>query len=176
MNDISEAETKNQSDLLIKQIAIYSSLLFFGYLIFILPGSSITPEELVQYNWFNQSLIEAKVNIINFFTKPSDPNPGTGTVEVPNLGNISRTNSSSSLSDSAKSISEATAKPASPTISKLSPINVITFEDASTQTILDGTTVSKMVEMSNILQDVLPKEDATLIKDSVNKLINNITD
>lgn len=186
LNDISEAETKNQSDLLLKQIAIYSSLLFFGYLIFILPGSGITPEELVQYNWFNQSLIEIKVNIINFFTNPSKPGPGNPDNPTNPLNldiNILKSTvdvGTSPISQSPVSpLTESTVTPNTPKSNLKGGFSMFfksTTVDNSTQTVLDGKTVGKMVEMTNVLDEVLPVEDSALIKDSVNKLIHNITD
>ena len=81
---ISEALNELQEDEVggyLKQLVLVTSGLFFIYFIFILPGTSITPEELTQYNWFNQSLIEFKSNIINFFNKPTNP----GNPPAPNL-------------------------------------------------------------------------------------------
>jgi hypothetical protein len=56
-----EQDVRNQAQSdLYKNIALCSSVLFFGYLFFILPG---TTEDLVSYNWVNQSLIELKVSV-----------------------------------------------------------------------------------------------------------------
>jgi hypothetical protein len=59
---LTEVSEKNNSDntYLFKQLALASSVIFFTYFLFILPGSSISPEDLTQYNWMNQSLIELK--------------------------------------------------------------------------------------------------------------------
>jgi len=71
LDKIHDEEIQANSNTL-KQIALFSSLLFVGYFIFILPGSPISPEELTNFNWFNQGLIEFKLTvkdlIINFFT------------------------------------------------------------------------------------------------------------
>ena len=45
------AEVDNSNTNLYKNIALISSGLFLGYLIFILPGSNVTPVELTNYNW-----------------------------------------------------------------------------------------------------------------------------
>lgn len=76
MNDI-EADSQYQTHYYYKQIAIFGSTLFLCYFIFILPGSTITPEELTQYNWLNQGLIDIKLSIINLFNAPPGPDaPG----------------------------------------------------------------------------------------------------
>lgn len=81
LTELKENELENNvnSDLL-KYSAIVGSVLFFGYFLFYLPGPSIDPQDLTQYNFFNQSLIEFKITVkdlvVNFFSKPS--NPGVG--------------------------------------------------------------------------------------------------
>jgi hypothetical protein len=69
---------------LLKQICLYSSLIFFGYFLFVLPSN---PESLTEYNFINQSLIEFKLTvkdfIIDLFTKPTNPgNPGSSVTPV----------------------------------------------------------------------------------------------
>lgn len=74
-----EEHDNAKSDLInIKSIALVSSLLFFSYFLFI--GSSIDPNELIQYNWFNQSLINIKLSIIEFISlsKPGSSGGGNG--------------------------------------------------------------------------------------------------
>lgn len=107
-------DTANQANNdLLKQLALFSSSLFLFYFLFILPGSSINPEEFTQYNWFNHSLIDLKFNIINLFTNPSTPrNPGTGaggTTSLPLSPLISETSKLSSVGI--------------PTVTQNSPIN-----------------------------------------------------
>lgn len=70
--ELNDLEQQSSSELL-KQIALYSSVLFFGYFLFYLPGSSITLTELAEYHWFNQGLIEFKLSLINLFSNPTDP-------------------------------------------------------------------------------------------------------
>ena len=66
----------------LKQVTIFGVTLFTIYFIFILPGS-VSPEELTQYNWLNQGLIEYKNIIINYF---STSKPGTNyTTQITNL-------------------------------------------------------------------------------------------
>jgi hypothetical protein len=48
--------------------------------------------------------------------------------------------------------------------------------EVGTQTTLDGISVSKMVETVNILEDVLDKENSSLIQNHVNDKIKKITD
>jgi uncharacterized membrane protein YqhA len=158
LSDMQEAEETKIKSKLYKNIAIFSSVMFLSYFFFVLPGSSISPEELTQYNMFNQSLIDLKIIvkdlILNFFSKPSNPGTSGGlTPPSPTL-----------------SLNLSTITPNTPTVSPKSLINV------GTQTILDGQTVGKMVETTNILSDVLDKESDVLIKEGVNKIIKNITD
>jgi hypothetical protein len=48
--------------------------------------------------------------------------------------------------------------------------------DNSTQTNVDGLTVSKMVESTNLLQDTLDKETQNMVTNYANKVITEITD
>jgi len=137
-------------------------ILLLGYFIFILPGSTISPEDLIQYNWFNQSLIEIKLNIINLFSNPKGPgNPGGPEVISPST-----------------SIGQATITPNSPitSSSSLSPYFKNVVVDSSTQTIIGGKMVSKMVETTNVLADALGKEEAATILNHVNSVVKTITD
>jgi hypothetical protein len=162
LSDMQEAEETKIKSKLYKNIALCSSVIFLGYLFFVLPGST---ENLLSYNWINQSLIESKVFvkdlILNFFSKPSNPGASGGLTPPSSLG---------SPSNSVLSLNLSTITPNTPTVSPKSLINV------GTQTILDGQTVGKMVETTNILSDVLDKETDVLIKEGVNKIIKNITD
>jgi hypothetical protein len=143
--------SKAKSDLL-KQVALFGSVLFIGYFLFILPGTAINPEELAQYNWMNQSLIELKQYLISyFFNNPGNPGggvapqPGGSTsitpdtpinpsstpqpVESPQISPTNSITSGSTLS---------TVTPNTPVCgSAASNINLFTT-DANTQTILEG--------------------------------------
>jgi hypothetical protein len=161
--EIQEVDAQAKSELL-KNVAFFGSSLFFIYFVFYLPGSTINPEDLVQYNWINQSLIDLKISFINFITNPSNPgNPGQGGT----LGPISPTNS-------IMSESLTTVTPNSPVISNNNiPLQ---FNSVGTQTYIDGITVSKFQETVNILADVLPEDNSTMIKNEVNSVIKIITD
>jgi len=158
-------EDEANSDLL-KQLALFSSTIFFIYFIFILPGGSpITPEDLAQYNWMNQSLIEIKITvkdfIISLFSNPSNPsNPG-GSPSTPGNNGVINLPSPISQSSSGSTVTPSLFKDKS---------------EVGIQTILNGTTVGKMVETTSILADVLGPEDSNMIQDKVNELIKNITD
>jgi hypothetical protein len=84
-------EMNNDSKIeLFKQISLYSSFIFFGYFLFVLPSN---PESITEYNFVNQSLIEVKVFIkdflINLFfnpTNPGNPGPGSATNVTPTAG------------------------------------------------------------------------------------------
>lgn len=199
-----EANTIDNTTI-IKNIIICSSVLLLGYVVLILPGSGISPEDLTQYNWFNKSLIEFKLNIFNLFTNPTNPgNPGTGNTGVsspisptsPNSGTLSdyfpKSEASPVISESSSSIGQSTITPNTPIIkhTNLSPLTVDsstqTISDSfapqpatlnsSTQTYIDGITVSKMLETTNLLQDVLDKESSDMILNHVDSQIKNIKD
>jgi hypothetical protein len=74
----------------LKPLAIVSSTIFFAYFLFYLPNS-ITPEDLTQYNFFNSSLIEFKINvkdfILNYFYGGNGGNAGN-TGNADNTGNV----------------------------------------------------------------------------------------
>jgi len=193
LDKIHEDELEANSDLL-KQLALFSSVLFACYFFFILPGS-VNPEVLSQYNWFNQSLIEFKMNIINLFSKPSNPGGGTSNNVVSQSSQTSPTLSDYypkadviSPSNSVSSDTLSTITPNTPIASNsnLSPsistvesstqtINVVTV-DSSTETYVNGIAVSKMVETTNIVADVLGEENSSTILNHVNSKIKNITD
>jgi hypothetical protein len=177
ISDIQEAESKIQSEYLIKQIALISSLLFFGYFIFILPGSTISPNELIQYNWVNQSLIELKINLINILFNPVvssvASSPINPTVELDS--NIIR-----SMVDVGTSpispISEGSSVGIS-TITPNSPIQTLSeYVDASTQTELSGIEFSRFVKANQIVGESLPESTQININQFVNKVITKITD
>lgn len=164
----------------LKQLALISSGVFFIYFIFILPGSGV--EDLTQYNWFNQSLIEIKIHIINLFSKPSNPgNPPINNVIEINT-NLTKTTIDTGTSPIVSNTSPVVHSPISDsTVSPNTPKpNISLFikgtVDNSTQTNIDGLTVSKMVETVNILQDSLDIEVQDMITNHANKVINKITD
>lgn len=173
-------ENKDKSDLL-KQSALFTSLLFLGYFLFILPGSSISPEALTEYNWFNQSLIEFKISvkdlILYYFSKPGNPgNSGTPGNSVVVNSPISPAGLDTyfpqklSVINSVSSDGISTVTPNTPKVTT----NLIT--EVGTQTTLDGFTVSKMVETVDILKVSLNESETNLITESVNKSIKKITD
>ena len=192
----SEANVPSEanSDLL-RQLALYSSVLFFGYFFFVLPSN---PEALTEYNWVNQSLIELKFTFKEFIlylvSNPDNPgNPGApgnnGVVDSPiSPGNLNAgldtyfplqtTNSVSS--EGLSTVTPNTPRVPNITVSEAVSVGTQTVMtdilSKQTQTSLDGRTVSKAVEVINILGDVLPEESTILILDSVNKNIIKITD
>jgi len=145
LDKMHEAETNNNN--LIKNIAFTSGVLFLSYFIFILPGPNINPEELIQYNWFNQSLIEFKINIFNLFGN----NGGSG-----NTGDTSIIEST---------ISESTIRPNSP-----SPLTT----EASTQTVIDGLTVSRMIESMSIVERTIPEDAFSMITEHSTNIIKDL--
>jgi hypothetical protein len=76
-----------------------------------------------------------------------------------------------------ESSSIPTITPNTPTIGNnpLSPFFKNTV-DGSTQTVLDGVTVSKMVESVSVIKDSLNKSDSDAVIDLVNSRISKITD
>jgi len=155
----------------LKQAALISSGLFFIYFLFILPGTSISTEELVNYNWFNQSLIELKINILNLFNNNSggpSNSPGGGSpinpsVEIDNY-----------FTPTTVDAAVGGSTPITPTQSNVFPLK--SYGDVSTETYLDGITVSKLLETREILERSLGVEEAQMIKDHANNVIKNITD
>ena len=76
MKDELNESDKAKSNLL-TSVAVFGTTLFVFYLLFILPGSELSPLELSNYNWINQSLIEFKLNVINLFSKNPGPSGNT---------------------------------------------------------------------------------------------------
>ena len=180
LTEFKEVEASNTE--LLKQFSLISSVIFFAYFIFYLPGSSISPEELIQYNWLNHSLIELKINLINLLFNPSNPGTPGGSPINPIMDlnvNIPKT-----MVDVASSpIIEVTTSPISPSISTITPNTPIPniktlseFVDVQTQTTLNGIGVGKMQEMTILVQRNLPDGEASYIRDAVNSVITNITD
>jgi hypothetical protein len=163
MEDISNQAQSN----LLKNIALSSSVLIFGYVLFYLPGSGITPEDLSSYNWFNQSIIEVKLTVFDlihnlFFTgNPGTPpsngpiNPGVNSPITPNNVNLNvYLPNSISPSNSIGSEGLSTITPNTPiaSSSSLTPIieNTATvWADSSAQTDLDGLVLNSILQFAN---------------------------
>jgi hypothetical protein len=175
LDRIHEDEIQNQSNTL-KNIVLFSGVCFITYFLFVLPGSGVTPEIMSSYNWFNQSLIDFKLNIINYFSnKPGNPsNPGVGSNPEVSLP------SNPQVISPSNSLGQSTITPNTPIASSSNlspcPVSGVATVDESTQTYLDATTVSKLVETQNILSDVLPNEAQESITQIVNRSIKNVTD
>jgi hypothetical protein len=170
-------------DNLFIRIGIVSGVVFLSYFIFVLPSDAAI--DLTQYNWLNQSLINIKLSIIDLITKPSNPgNPGVGGLDLnipttPELNVIKTTvdavapitQLSPCLSDGSIGMSTVTPNTPIPTIQTLSE-----FVDESTQTILDGVGVGKMVETVTIIRRTFTEEESDVLLSGVNQAIKNITD
>jgi len=192
LDKINENETSNNNT--IKYSVLIGGAIFLSYFIFVLPGTSISPIELNQYNWFNQSLIELKINIINYFNKPTNPgSPGSS-----GINNFNTTTSiiSPVISESSNSIGQSTITPNTPRVfhsifktgvdvatqTNTNLVNTVATQtnsnlvNVSTQTVLDGKTVSRSIEAINIFGDVFDQECQELISKGANDAIKNITD
>ena len=192
-NDIAKA---NQ----IKTLAVIGSSLFIIYFLFALPGPSIDPVALTDYNWINQSFIQLKMSVrdfvVSYLSGPGNPGtPPAGSLPRGVMSPISPTNSALNTYFTEKV--DAAVSPISPSISVISdtlstvtpntpmpgnsilpnpPILNKTLVDASTQTTIEGITVGRLVEMQNILADSLdPDTQEVLIKGCKNA-IKTITD
>lgn len=140
-------------------------MIFFAYFLFYLPNASINPQDLTQYNWLNQSLIEFKITvkdlIINLLSNPTNPGtPPTAPASLPStviLDTISPVASTHYVSGS----SAGTITPTC--LSKSSYLKTVT--ESSTQTIIDGKTVGKMVETVKVLSTALKVDEASMITD-----------
>lgn len=181
---ISENSTPDNTNLL-KPFALACSVLFFSYFFFILPGSSISPEELTSYNLFNQSLIEFKILVKDYFFTQNPGTPGSpiipSTPSTPSSPSVSINtylpesvvnNPSPILSEGLSTVTPNTPVASS---SSLSPFLKLD-KSVGVQTVLDGITVSKSISTVDILADVLDEDNATLIKSGVNKIIIKLTD
>lgn len=185
-----QVDELNSNSNLLKYIALTSSLIFGIYIIFILPGSSITPESLNEYNWVNQSLIDLKINIkdfiINLLINPPTNPGGDGIGVIGNHGSVAGgVNSINQISPSISVISDvssvATDATITPNTSNINTVDVSTQTivntvESSTQTIMNGKVVSKLVATNNILGEVLQLEVQNDINRVVNEAIKNITD
>ena len=182
-------EDKVNSELL-KQLALISSGLLFVYFFFILPGTSITPEDLAQYNWINQSLIEFKINIINYFNnKPG--NPGT-----PSNINPINTVIKDTVDVGVSPITPSTSTGSSiATITQNSPVTPVasfseffkTYEsgvqtdtsnvtNSIVQTDVSGSALGMVVAKMHLLNNTLPQEVLDVANDVANNRIKSITD
>jgi len=133
-----------------------SGLEILTYFIFVIPGTGTTPEQFIQYNWFNQSLIDFKLQLIDIFNNNIDKGGGS-------------TGSTGSTTNTYLNSNTSTPMPNTP-----KPLNNILTTSKGTQTNLNGIAVSKMVETINILGDVLPEEGARIVSDAVTKNIKTI--
>jgi len=88
LNQMHDDEVKTNT---LKNIAFFTSIVFFVYFIFVLPDSTVTSEVVNQYNWFNHALIEFKIDLINFLNNFKG-NGGNGGENIGNSSPISPTN------------------------------------------------------------------------------------
>jgi hypothetical protein len=73
-----EIEEKLEFNINLKTIAFYSSIALFVYFFYFIPGASTPPTEIVQYNWFNQGLINVKVLAKDIWTSLTNYETITG--------------------------------------------------------------------------------------------------
>lgn len=158
-----DAEAKR---VLLKQIAFYSSALFFVYFIFVLPVN-LSEVELNNFNFINQSLIEVKTNIVNYLNSLKPGNPGTGT-------------SNNGINPITPVISEggSTVTPNTPVSiqESISHYFKSTKVDASTQTNVNGINVSKMEATMIAISENFPAKTNESLVNTVNGVITKITD
>jgi CRISPR/Cas system CSM-associated protein Csm2 small subunit len=183
LDKIREDEIHNYNISIIKNVCFVSGILFIGYFTFILPGSNITPDELTQFNWFNQSMIEFKLQIINYFSNPTNPGNTDGSTATDGLNQISPSNSSNlSVTPKATStfLDQASEwnKYSNPlTMDAPTQTDIITkITNASTQTDLNGMSVGKLQEFSLIMKHSLEQVDQDNIRDAIHKTVKTITD
>jgi hypothetical protein len=181
--------------LLIKQLALIGSGMFFIYFIFILPGTNINPENLTQWNWVNQSLIELKRTIkdciLNFIGNSGNPgNPGNSDNSNVNSIELDTYFPKSTYRDvgvSPISPSVSSDGTITPTISnsnipclsnyvETSTQTNLNLVEASTQTTLRGLGVSRMVAAVNTVVPNLSQPSQDSLSQAINSVITNITD
>jgi len=172
LKDQLHEESLNNSNLL-KNIAFVTGITILGYFFLGLPGPPISPDDLAQYNWFNQSLIDIKINIYNYFCntpKGGGIGPDAGINDT-----ISRTASNASTitpcppgTDFVGSLKEFTNVAVQTTIDSLTVDTQTTIEgvNVGTQTILDGTDITRTMLSLNIVGDVIGQ-------DNLNKIVEN---
>jgi hypothetical protein len=117
-------------------------------------------DTITNYNFINQSLIEFKVIIkdfiLTFFTDPGNPGnhlPDILKTSIVNSPVLSDCFTSSPMTSNTSSSSCSTVTPTSNSIiNTLYPLlpEVPIMKDATTQTFVDGVTVSRMTELTNV--------------------------
>jgi hypothetical protein len=110
---------------------------------------------------------------MDFFSKPS--NPGTPTSGGGSTISLPISEASSVFTQSPSIVSESL-----PTITPNTPVATVQtlsqYVDQSVSTDIDGLTLSKLIETSDILQNSLDNETANKVAEHCNKSIKNITD
>jgi hypothetical protein len=182
-------EDKINTDLL-KQLALISSGLLFFYLFFILPGTSITPEDLTQYNWVNQLLIEFKINVMNYFNNNNPGNPGTpgnlNTV-VKSTVDVGVSPITPSTSTGSNIVTVTPNSPITPVASFKGFFNTYDtgvqtdalsttngaggLTEACTQTNINGITLGRGMVQNRMLNDTLDPKVINVLNDTADKLI-----
>jgi hypothetical protein len=150
-----------------------------------LPG----PEgDINNYNTLNQYLINIKISIMDLpflGSKPSNPGTptsggGGSTISLP----ISEASSTSTSVLASASGTPSIVSESLPTVTPNTPVNTVQtlspaagdYVNKSVSTIIDGITVSKMVETINIFQNTVDEECSTMLKNHAAKTIIKITD
>jgi hypothetical protein len=148
----------------------------------ILAGSTVNPTDLVQYNWFNQSLIEIKISILNLFSNgnPIDPgSPDNNGINLPiNINDLNPISPVLSEGSSVGHLSPTSTSSTSSLTPRLNSTNlpIINTVDTSTQTDINGIGVGRMVETTNFLHDILEPNNKVRLQDFVDSTIKEITD
>lgn len=160
----------------IRSILFYTSVGLILYTVYWLPGVGVfPPADILEYNFFNQSLINGKVYITKQFhvlkfvifgddypspTSSTHSTPDIGTIELPPTDNSAVSSPTTPMASSSKlTLDTNTPTPTSGVNVRVRiPRFRQRFVDQATQTTLDGFTVSKGVEVVNILADSLDQE------------------
>lgn len=169
---IDELETESNNKIY-RNVIIFFSLGVGLYIYFYLP-SDYVDVDINNYNTINQFLINVKLSIMDFFTN-NPGTPGGGSPISPPISPVSPSEASSIFTGSPSIVSESL-----PTITPNTPVATVQtltqYVNKSVSTNIDGLTVSKLIESSDLIQKNLDNEISNMIADHCNKSIKNIID
>jgi hypothetical protein len=161
----------------------------FLYVTFIVPGPSIDPGEINNYNAINRFFINSKIYIKDLFNAVNVIHNAGPVIDTVNTGGQGPEGAIifdadiplSPVSDSGSTVTQspvASTSTVAETLDKGKEVASITplTAEASTQTYLEAKTVSQLIEFREVICNALDTNEATEIKNKINKTIKTITD
>jgi hypothetical protein len=162
-----EADTRTNT---IKNIAFVGGILFLSYFVFVLPNDA-TPELLSNYNWFNQSLIGLKANLLDLIFGNNRGGGGNAPSDL-----VRSTSDGTSVATVTPNTPITNNNSFSPLTVDSSTQTITNSVNSSTQTDINALSVSKNIKAVEVLKEILNNENQIVVFNGINEMVPTITD